>query len=233
MIFIFCQISFGQDNNQKNRANEIGLETIGIVDAQFMLTYERSFGKHWTGLIGYGRKAEKGLLNTSGIDRERLKTDCVGYEGHKLLIEGRYYIKEFIGMRSTGFYVGIYSKFSNYNSNLNGIYTSSDSEDFNFLLDTEVNVTSIGLMVGYKLPLSNRFAIDFLIAGPGTVNYKISFQNKSEELPDEFYEDLNEALENYGIFDIIDADFDFNPNKRESIFNSLSFRYAISFKFNF
>ena len=228
-----CYISFGQEIEDKKRANEVGLEVIGIADAQFLLTYERSFGKHWTGLIGFGPKSEEGLFNSDGIDRERLKTDGVGYSGYKFLLEGRYYLDEFVNGRAVGFYVGLYAKFSSFNSELDGLYTSSEGEDFNFLLDADMNVRSLGFMVGYKLPLSKRFALDFLIAGPGTGNYNFSFQNRSDELPDEFFEDLNEALENFGIFDLIDSDFDFNRNRRRSIFNTISFRYALSLKYNF
>ena len=56
-------------------------------------------------------------------------------------------------------------------------------------------------MVGYKLPLSEKFSIDFLIAGPGYGFYNFSIVNE-QDLPEEFYEDFNEALEKYLIFDL-------------------------------
>ncbi len=232
---IMTQLSFGQelDADEKTRANEVGLELIGLVDGQSLITYERSFGKHWSGLIGAGAIAEEGLINISGIDREQLKTGDINYSGYKVLFEGRYYINEFINKRAVGFYLGLYAKFSGYNSDFDGTYISSEGDNYNFLFDTRLNVRSLGLMIGYKLPLSKRFAIDFLIAGPGTGNYNISFQNRSDPLPDEFFEDLNEALENFNLFDLIDSDFDFNRSKQRSKFSTVSFRYAISLKFNF
>jgi hypothetical protein len=235
IFLLFTGTLFGQelDDSQKTRANEVGLELLGVIDGQSLLTYERNFGKHWSGLIGAGAIAEEGLVNISGIDQENLKTGDINYSGYKILLEGRYYVNEFINKRATGFYVGLYAKFSGYNSDLTGTYIDSDGDPFNFLFDARLNVRSLGLMVGYKLPLSKRFALDFLIAGPGTGNYNFSFQNKSDELPDEFFEDLNEALENFNIFDIIDSDFDFNRNRQKSEFSTLSFRYAISLKFNF
>lgn len=235
LALFIAQVSYGQelDANEKTRANEVGLELIGLVDGQSLLTYERSFGKHWSGLIGAGGIVEEGLINISGIDREQIKTGDINYSGYKVLLEGRYYLNEFINKRAVGFYLGLYGKFSGYNSDLTGTYINSEGDDFIFLLDTDLKVRSFGFMIGYKLPLSKRFAIDFLIAGPGTGNYNISFQNKLDELPDEFFEDLNEALENLNIFDLIDGDFDFNRNKRRSEFSTVSFRYAISLKFNF
>lgn len=221
------------EDTQKTRANEIGLEVLGLIDGQSLITYERTFGKHWSGLIGGGAIAEEGLVNISGIDRDQLKTGDINYSGYKLLLEGRYYINEFINKRAVGFYVGLYAKFSRYNSDLDGTYIDSEGSDYNFLFDTRLNVRSLGLMVGYKLPIGKRFAIDFLIAGPGTGNYNVSFQNKSDPLPDEFFDDLNEALENFNIFDLIDSDFDFNRRKQSSVFNTVSFRYAVSLKYNF
>lgn len=235
LLLIICFTVYGQDldSNHKNRANEIGFELVGLIDGQTMLTYERSFGSHWSGLIGFGAIAEEGLVNISGIDEERLKTGDINYSGYKILLEGRYYINKFFNKRAIGFYVGFYAKFSGYNSDITGEYMSSEGVDYNFLFDAELNVRSIGFMAGYKLALGKRFAIDFLIAGPGSGNYNFSFQNKSDELPDEFYDDFNEALENYSIFDLIDSDFSFNRNKRNSVFNTFSFRYAMSIKFNF
>ena len=51
--------------------------------------------------------------------------------------------------------------------------------------------------------------------------------------PDEFYDDLNSALEDYSILDLIDADFKFNNNKLRSKFSALSFRYGISIGYSF
>ena len=89
-------------------------------------------------------------------------------------------------------------------------------------------------MVGYKLPISKRFAIDFLIAGPGTGRYKFDLKNSSQERPpDQFFEDLSDALENTSLLDLIDADFDFRINNSKSKFSAVSFRYAVSLKYNF
>lgn len=233
--FIFVQNSFSQEESTvtKKRANEVGIEFLGLIDGQTLITYERSFGKHFTGLIGAGPKAEEGLINLSGLDGPTIKTGGLTYSGYKALFEGRYYVKPHEYSRALGFYVGLYTKLSYYQSDLIGTYTNDDDEVFNMNFDAEIDVISIGLMVGYKLSLSKRFAIDFLIAGPGTGDYKFSIKNKSDDLPDEFFEDLSEALENTSLLDLIDADFEFNRNKQSSKFNAISFRYAVSLKYNF
>ena len=231
---LLIQISFGQEENSDTtkRANEVGLEFIGLIDGQTLLTYERSFGRHFSGLIGLGPKTEDGLVNISGLDGPTIQTDDLFYSGYKVVLEGRYYLKEHINGRATGFYLGLYTKYSNFSSDLKGTYINDAEEEYNVNFDAEIDVTSIGLMVGYKLPISKRFAIDFLIAGPGSGFYNFSIQNKSDDLPDEFYEDLTAALENTSLLDLINSDFEFNRDKRNSKFSTLSFRYAISLKFS-
>lgn len=125
-------------------------------------------------------------------------------------------------------FINIISPFS-----VNDKSTIIDIACLDFLFDTTIGVTSSGLQLGYKLPIGKRFAVDFLIAGPGTARYSFDVVNKSDELPDEFWEDLNEALEKLGIYELIDSDFDFQPSDRSSAFNTVNFRYAVSLTYNF
>ena len=80
------------------------------------------------------------------------------------------------------------------------------------------------------MPLGKRFSLDFLIAGPGVVWHKYKVKNK-EDLPDEFYEDLNEALEDY--FDSIDLEFRLSKVQETIDFVLPSFRYGISLGYKF
>ncbi|MBO3117445.1 DUF3575 domain-containing protein [Winogradskyella sp. DF17] len=235
LALIIAQLSLGQDadTDTKKRANEVGIEFLGLIDGQTMISYERSFGKHWSGLIGAGPKSKEGLVNISGIDGPSIQTGDVFYTGFKILLEGRYYVSEHTNGRAIGFYFGFYTKFSDFNSDLVGTYTDSAGDQFNVNFDAGINVVSAGFMVGYKLPLSKRLAIDFLIAGPGAGNYSFSIQNKSDDLPESFFDDLNDALENISLLDLIEADFEFDRSKQRSSFTVPSFRYAISLKYNF
>ncbi len=57
VALVLVQVSFGQEEevqDTKKRANEVGIEFLGLIDGQTLITYERSFGKHFTGLIGAG-----------------------------------------------------------------------------------------------------------------------------------------------------------------------------------
>lgn len=219
--------------NVKERRNEISLEFLGLIDGRFIPAYERSFGKHWSAKIGAGPKSKEGLVNLSGLDGDKIKTRDLNYSGFIVYGEGRYYVNQFVKRRAVGFYLGLYMKYAGYQTDIGGTYINSAQEEFNFLFDTKIGVRSTGLMIGYKLPIRKRFAIDFIIAGPGTANYNIDIRNRSDELPEEFFDDLNALLEEYSLLDIINADFDFRINDRNSIFNTVNFRYAISLTYNF
>lgn len=225
--------SSAQPTSEKQRRNEVSLEFLGMIDGRFVPAYERSFGKHWSAKVGIGYKVKEGLVNFSGINGEKLKTGDINYDGGVFYGEGRYYVNAFNNGRAVGFYFGLYIKYSGFQSDIGGTYITDEGENFNFLFDTNIGVTSSGFQLGYKLPIGKRFAVDFLIAGPGTARYSFDIKNRSDPLPDEFFDDLNDLLEEYGFFELIDTDFDFQPSDSSSAFNTVNFRYAISFSFNF
>ena len=203
-----------------------------LFNGAIQLRYERLLGEHISVGLGVGYKGDNGLIRLSGLDTEQIKTNEITYSGFKIISEFRYYLKKTGRYRIDGFYFGAYLKYSNYQSDLDGTYINDALESFPIEFDADIKVTSIGLMVGYKLPISKKLSIDFLIAGPGTGFYKFSFVNK-KDLPDEFYEDFNKALENYSLFDLLNGDFRFEAANKNSKFNLLSFRYGISLGYSF
>ena len=87
-------------------------------------------------------------------------------------------------------------------------------------------------MVGYKWAINKRLALDFLIAGPGTGYHDYSIRNV-QDLPESFYESLNETLSEYAIFDFLDSDFRFSTTEERARFRLLSFRYGITLSYAF
>jgi len=234
-VIILCSVLNinGQElKDSKETKNEIGIEISDLLDGALQLKYERLLGEHISVSLGVGYKGENGLISLSGLDTEKIKTNDITYSGLKLIPEVRYYLNKNGKYGMDGFYFGAYLKYSNYQSDLVGTYINDALESFPIKFDADIKVTSIGLMVGYKLPISKKLSIDFLIAGPGTGFYKFSFVNK-KDLPDEFYEDFNKALENYSLFDLLNGDFRFEAANKNSKFNLLSFRYGISLGYSF
>jgi hypothetical protein len=236
-ILVFLLFMFGVQGQEpsddiQEYKNEIGLEISDLVIGAYQLKYERKWGEHFSVSMGFAYKGDNGLIKLSGLDTDHIKTNEITYSGLKVIPEVRYYLNKKGHTGMNGFYFGAYLKYSNYQSDLNGTYINDALESFDIEFDADIKVTSIGLMAGYKLPISKRFSIDFLIAGPGSGFYKFSFVNK-KDLPDEFYEDFNEALENYSLFDLLDGDFRFAESNRRNKFNLFSFRYGISLGYSF
>lgn len=211
--------------------NEVKLMVTDLINGSLLLGYERAFGKHIGVNLLVGYKGENGLLKLSGLDTEAIKTGDLTYTGTRIIPEFRYYLKERTSGMITGFYFGGYMTVNRYTSVLEGLYTNEDGE-FPFQYDAKVNTTSVGLMIGYKLAVSKRFSIDFLIAGPGASNYKVELKEVIPPPPG-FLIDLNDALELYSLADLINADFDFSPSNKNNSLNLPSFRYGITLGYSF
>ncbi len=215
--------------------NELGFEILGIVNGDAQLTYERAMWQHISLGMGIGYKSEDGLVKLSGLDTELIETNDLSYSGFKIVPQVKYYLNDISNGDMTGFYFGAFMKIQRYNTDLLGTYTTLSDEQFPVDFDGKFNITSIGFMVGYKLNLSSRFNLDFLIAGPGFARHKYELTN-NEPLPDEFYDDLNDALNNYSFLDLLGVEFDFEPGTtgtRESTLSLPAFRYAITLSYAF
>lgn len=215
------------------RQNEIGIVVTDLLNGAFQFRYERLVGEHISVSLGIGYKGKNGLIRLSGLDTESIRTDKLTYSGLKIIPEVRYYFHKDSQNKMDGFYVGFYVKHSSFNSDLDGTYINSVEEIFDVEFDAKLNITSAGFMAGYKLAVSPRFTIDFLIAGPGAGFHSYSL-TKKKPLPSGFYDDINDALSQYSFFDFIGSDFDFRADdKSKTNFSALSFRYGISVGYSF
>lgn len=214
------------------RQNEISLVITDLIDGSYQFRYERKLGKHLSIGLGVAYKTKDGLVGISGIDRERIQTGDIEYSGFKLVPDVRYYLNKTQQYELDGFYFGAYMKYFDFSSNINGNYTSIYEKDYVIDINADMNILSMGLMVGYKLAISKRFNIDFLIFGPGASRQSYSLENK-EPLPDEFYDDLNQSLENLSLYDFVNSDFRFNFKKSRSSFTTASFRYGLTVGYTF
>jgi hypothetical protein len=234
LAYVFSWLTFSQEKTTpKIEKNQISFYATDAINGLYTLSYERAFGKHMSVNFGVGYKTEEGLIVLSGIDTDQLKTNNITYSGYKIVPEFRYYLNESVnGAMLSGFYFGAYLKYSDFKSDLIGTFINSEGESFDIAYQADIAITSVGLMVGYKLPIAKHFFVDFLIAGPGSGSYKFNLDNTIPP-PDEFYDVLNQALENYSIFDLINADFQFNNRNLRSNFSVFSFRYGISVGYSF
>lgn len=217
--------------------NEISFEALQLINGVYQISYERYVWNNFSAAMAFGYKGKEGLVKFSGIDYYgpnggRVITNDIYYTGFQIIPEIRYYLKNTSSNNLNGFYIGLYFKFSQYNSELKGAYIATDNTLYDIEFDAKLNIASTGLMIGYKLPITKRLNLDFIIAGPGTGNYNFKIVNK-KDLPDEFYENLNNALEEYSILDFINGDFRFSNIDSRSKFSAFSFRYGIALGYTF
>lgn len=196
----------------KEVKNKVGFMVTDLINGAFLFNYERALGKHIAVGLNAGYKGKEGFIGLSGLDTDKLKTGDITYSGAKFIPEFKYYLTEKENTMLTGFYFGAYFKYVNYRTDIAGNFIDVAGQSFDILFEAKMNVFSAGLMVGYKLDISKRFSIDFLIAGPGTANYSFKLKTLIPP-PDEFYDALNEALEKYSILDFLNADFEFKDHR--------------------
>ncbi len=233
----FSQEIETQEEDKRIVKNEISFEALQLINGVYQISYERYVWKNFSAALAFGYKGKEGLVKFSGLDYNgpnggRLLTNDIFYTGFQIIPEIRYYLKNTSSNNLNGFYLGLYFKFSQYKSDLKGGYIASDNTPYDVEFEAKLNIASTGLMIGYKLPITKRLNIDFIIAGPGTGNYNFKIINK-KDLPDEFYENLNDALEKYSILDFINGDFRFSKIDSRSKFSAFSFRYGIALGYTF
>jgi hypothetical protein len=214
------------------RLNELSLVITDLIDGSYQLRYERRVGKQMSVGLGLAYKGESGLINISGINRERLKTGNISYSGIKIIPDVRYYLKKTQQYELDGFYFGAYMKHFHFSSDINGTFLSIENTPYDIDLEAKVNVYSLGFMGGYKLAVSKRFNVDFLIFGPGTSRHDYRIKN-NKPLPEEFYTQLNDALKDLSVYDFINTDFRFDYNGSKTGFNTASFRYGLTIGYTF
>lgn len=239
VLIFLSTIAYSSEKDNTNekadtisRKNEIGLVVTDLIDGSFELRYERKVGNHISLGLGAAMKGKSGLFTISGIDRERLKTGDITYSGFKLIPDVRYYLEKTQQYELDGFYFGAYSKYFHFNSDLNGSYISKDGTNYDIAFDAKINILSVGLMLGYKLALNKHFNLDFMILGPGTSHHSYKLV-PTKQIPDEFYDDLNEALKNFSLYDLIQSDFRFNFKESKTNFSTFSFRYGLTVSYTF
>lgn len=219
-------------NAEQARINEVRWMISDMIDGSLNIGYERKVGQNISLALNLGFKGEDGLINLSGIETKTIETSSITYSGYKIIPEFRYYIKNTQQNELDGFYFGAYSKYTRFRSNLYGTYINDEGTEYRIDARADIDILGLGLMVGYKLPVSKRFSVDFLIAAPGGSDHKYKLKNVTT-LPDEFYDDLVEALEKYSLYDFLNTDFKWEPKKRSTRFFFPSFRYGVSISYRF
>ncbi|WP_298311304.1 DUF3575 domain-containing protein [uncultured Aquimarina sp.] len=227
IVICFLVISIIARAQEKNHIN---IDPLLPIFGTVQLQYERAISDKMSIGISVGLKTGSGILKISGINRDRISIDELSFKGIKILPEFRWYTQKSSNGLS-GFYLGVYTKYQNFTDEISGIYTDSNQIDSTIEVDTNIITFAGGLEIGYKLMIWKRFFIDFLIAGPGVSTNRIELVEK-QPIPDEFYDDVSDALSEYAFFDGLNLDFRINGNQDTNIVLP-AFRYGIKLGYSF
>ncbi|WP_109300955.1 DUF3575 domain-containing protein [Aquimarina sp. AU474] len=217
-------------NAQAQKKNHIGIDPFSPIFGTFQIQYERSIVDKLSVSLTTSYKWSSGLFEIPGIRFGSFSTRDFSFEGFKVVPEFRYYVQN-TESGLFGFYIGIYAKYQDSTGDIDGEYTDSDDIEFPIRMDAKIQTIATGFQAGYKLRVKRRFFIDFLIFGPG-ISYSEFELVEKEPVPQAFYDDLSEALEEYGFFDVINANFNINANQKTNI-TLPAFRYGFKLGYAF
>lgn len=232
LLLLLCGSLAAQNSDSIPKRNEIGLVFTDVIDGGTHFRYERRLKDQFSYCVGVGYKGRNGLISSSGINSDYIHTSGIKYSGFKIIPELRYYLKNTQQNNLNGFYIGLYVKSSSYFSNVQGTFNNLDGEILAVDVKAKLRIVSSGINVGYKLALSPKINVDFMIAGPGIGNYWFILKMR-KSMPPEFYDKLNDALKDYSYFEFVKSDFEFNYKTRRTSFKSIAFRYGIAIGYRF
>ncbi len=213
--------------------NPIDAFLFGSLDFQ----YERAITENTTLSFILGIKPYGGLLTINGFDSPTIKTNDLKFTGYTFTPEYRWYFQKERKSKRTGFYVGAYYRFRNFDNDVKGTYTSSISRTSS-PIDVSVNLKthSLGAMLGYKVMFNKHFYCDILILGLGYGSANLDFIER-KPLPEEFYLDVSaKIMENLDIISEIVEDIEINKtneNKGQGSFGFPSLRYGFKIGYSF
>jgi len=114
--------------------------------------------------------------------------------GFNVSLDYRFYLrKENKYGPPRGLYVGPYISYNQFNRESVWSNDSTTSSDKSLTTKLNIKIFTIGAELGYQLVLWKRFAIDFLMVGPGIGNYSIDLKTQGN-LTDEEKKKLGEAV---------------------------------------
>ena len=191
-----CQV---QDSLKKEKKNSVKINLTNPMifgNNNYILGYERTFGKHQSALLLVGTFMLGRLFSINTDSVKNLKKDITN-RGISLSGDYRFYLaKENKYNSPHGLYIGPYFALNSYNRKF---ALEANTADFtgNFNLDFKFRVSTVGFQLGYQFIFWDRVSLDMVLFGPGASFYKLKANIDTSLDPDsesELFMKLNEAL---------------------------------------
>ena len=133
-----------------------------------------------------------------------------------------------------GVYLGPYFAFHNY-SNTRSIEVDNDGTPENATLRTDLNITNIGVQLGYQFVLNNRWTIDLVFVGPSVSNYsfKANLDGNYTFDPDDITNEVILALmDKFPAFEELISEGELASNGKVDTW-SFGYRYQLQVGYHF
>ncbi|NOR34275.1 MAG: DUF3575 domain-containing protein [Bacteroidales bacterium] len=221
-----------QDSIVPDYKNIVKVNTAALLLSNVSLLYERKLNEHWTVLTGAGYRWGGSVPKVLGLGDVIVTSNSAGITGFSFTPEIRYYFNFCeCGGSPSGLYAGLYGRFTKYYGDLR-FNVWNGSEYYEALVTSNLREFGGGLQLGYQFIFKQRWAVDFMFAGPRLSNYKLKADLESDDLEalvSAIEEGINERRAAIGMDPIsIDPSAELETN-----FGFKNFRYAIGIGFLF
>lgn len=215
--------------------NIVKINSLALLFNNISLVFERGIIPKVSAGIGVGYKYAGTEPKLFSINNSDIKVNIDKIQGFSITPEAKYYIKSCDAKQLDGFYVGLYLRYTGYNTGANFDYLPEDSPPEYYRSDIGLNEFGVGLELGYQLIIKKRFSIDFLFLGPRFSSYHMTYEF-NQPLNQEFLGDLSEYLN-----EVVDRlGFDYNVDiqkdgeaKANTSFSFANTRFGLSLGFVF
>lgn len=228
LFFLFVSQISAQEKDSLFYHNHLKWNVLGLTFNNVSMMYERILDDKWSLALGGAYKWGSGLPELMGIGNLLFSSETRGVRGYSLSPALRYYpgISN-CGAGTSGFYAGLYGRYSNYRSDMMFAYwTGSEYADVS--MDASLRELGIGIQIGYQAIFKGRYTLDVMFAGPRFSFYRVGY-NVDSEYAQEFLpyleDQINERLEWLGEEPIEIPSSNTNGSFN---FNYKAFRYAIA-----
>lgn len=215
--------------------NIIKINTLALNFGNASVFYERAINNRFSFSMGIGYKYSGVLPHFFKFSDDNIESSMDNIKGYSFAPEFRYYLKSCDDNIPSGFYVGLYFKYTKYKTVAQFEYTNDLDIVESYTANIKLRDSGYGLQIGYQLPISRRFIVDFSFFGPRYSALKLtnSFDSEiSDEFISEFEDAINKVIDRFG------SDYDFELKQQESRTISYkakipNFRFGISLGYSF
>ncbi|HRX97882.1 MAG TPA: DUF3575 domain-containing protein [Bacteroidales bacterium] len=218
-----------------NKKNVVKLNTVGLAFSNLSFFYERNVLGRFSASLGFGYKYKGQNLKIFQSDDKIVKIDMGAIHGIAFAPEFRYYLQNCDNSLPSGFYIGIYLRFMKYNTDVVMDYNPPDDERSIVSGDFTLRESGYGLALGYQLPVTHNFLIDFQFFGP-----RYSFMSLTGDINADITDEFKGAIEDYvnTVLERFLDNYDFELKYKDSDtvqakFKIPNFRFGVSICYAF